>query len=552
MSLQTPCAFAADAREEARNHYETGLGLFDHGDREQALVEFKLAYELFPNNDVVFMLAQCEYHLGKLKEARAHYETFLNSDPKSTLAENARLRIAAIDRRPSVLVINTVPSDVSVKIEGQGHSYEGQAPNEFLVPKGRYRITVTRANFQAQVRDVNVGIAETLPMFFKLDPVPGRLIITTDPKRTTLFVRGMRAENPYNQRVEPGLYEIYAEADNHESRRDTVEVRAGQDTVVDFRLRYVQRSGRPDLITAWGLLGAVGSVALVMDLAADRSVDVGQPNPASLSLLAAAAGAGAVAGGLLGSRLAPSYIPDNRSMYRIGWMTMGTLEGTLAALSVRPGLTSGLAGGAAGLVVGSSLGALTDSFAPSYGRVTLIQSLAAMGGLAGVLAVPAFDFAHDHSELVALAGLNVGLLVGIAGAVRAGRDDRGPSWQRVVLVDLTVAAGVFAGAVAGTIPNCTKDSKKAPPSTLATTMMPNGSDTSDNPSCSFEDTPTTTKLALIGGGLGFAAGWFLTAGMDQNVKPSAASIVPTISAMPTQNANGRWSLTPALSAQGRF
>lgn len=538
LGTQASVAFAVDAREEARNHYETGLSLFDHGDREQALVEFKLAYELFPNNDVVFMLAQCEYHLGKLKEARAHYETFLNSDPKSTLAENARLRIAAIDRRPSVLVINTVPSDVAVKIEGQGQSFEGQAPNEFSVPKGRYRITVTRPNFQAQVRDVNVGIAETVPMFFKLDPVPGRLIIATDPNRTTLFVRGMRAENPYNQRVEPGLYEIYAEAENHESRRDTVEVRAGQDTVVNFELNYVQRSGRPDLIAAWGLVGAVGSVALVMDLVAGPTVTNIRPsNPASLSLLAAAAGTGAVAGGLLGSRLAPSYIPDNKSMYRIGSMTIGTLEGTLLALSVRPGLTSGLVGGAVGLVAGSGIGALTDSYAPSYGRVTLIQSLAAMGGLAGVLAVPAFDFARGHSELVALAGLNAGLLAGIIGAVRAG-SERGPSWQRVVLVDLTVAAGVFAGAVVGTIPNCTND---------------NGS---SEASCSFEDSPTTTKLALIGGGLGFAAGWLLTSGMDQNPnqgrRGTSPAVMPTVSAMPTQNANGRWSLTPALSAQGTF
>src|SRR5687768_11387733 len=91
-------AWAAEpsSHEAARDHYETGLALFDAGDREQALVEFRLANELFPSNDVVFMLAQCEYHLGRLKDARAHYEAFVQNEPSGKLAETARLRIAAI------------------------------------------------------------------------------------------------------------------------------------------------------------------------------------------------------------------------------------------------------------------------------------------------------------------------------------------------------------------------------------------------------------------------------------------------------------------------
>jgi hypothetical protein len=40
--------------------------------------------------------------------------------------------------------------------------------------------------------------------------------------------------------------------------------------------------------------------------------------------------------------------------------------------------------------------------------------------------------------------------------------------------------------------------------------------------------------------------------MDQNPKSTSASMMPTLTAMPTQNANGRWSVTPALSAQGTF
>jgi hypothetical protein len=525
-----PTAHAVDSREQARNHYETGLGLFNGGDREQALVEFTLANELFPSNDVVFMLAQCEYHLGRLKDARAHYQRFLASDNVGPLAETARLRVAAIDRRPALLVINTVPSDVSVTIQGEGKVFTGQAPNNFPVPKGSYKIEVSRSNYETQVRNVVLDIGETHPMFFKLDAVPGRLIIKTSPRNATLFVRGMRAENPYNQQLEPGSYEIYSEAENHESRRETVEVSAGQQTSVNFDLAYVQRSGRGDLIAAWGILGATAAVALVMDrVATDVS---GAGNPASLSLLTAAAGVGAVSGGLLGARLTPNYIADNRSMYRIGAMTIGAIEGTLAGLSLKTGIGPGLAGGATGLGLGTCLGIWTDKLSPSFGRVTMVQSAAVAGALAGFLAVPAFEMSSHRAEPVSLLGLNIGLGVSIAGVYWADQSDKGPSWQRVVLIDLSIAAGVFAGAVVGTIPNCKAAN-----------------------TCKFDDTPTTTKLALAGGGLGFIAGWLLTDGMDlraAQMRQTASTWMPNVTAIPTQAADGSWRVMPGLSAQGNF
>lgn len=523
----------ADVREQARNHYETGLALFDAGDREQALVEFRLAHELYPSNGVIFMMAQSEYHLGRLKDARAHYQVFLEHESEGPLAETARLRIAAIDRRPSVLVINTVPDDVAVKIEGEGVLVQGQAPNEFSVPRGTYRISVSLENYETQVREVEVGIAETRPLFFKLEPVPGRLSIRTDPPVATLFVRGMRAENPYSQQIEAGTYEIYAEAPSHESRRETVQVEPGQHTNVSLQLGYVQRSGRPELIAFWGLTGAAAAVGLVVDLVDPNVSALGTtPNPAPLSLLVAAAGVGAVSGGLLGARITPSYIPDNRAMYRIGAISTGALAGVLLGVSLESDLTYGLLGGLAGASVGTAVGLLTDAYAPSYGRVTLIQSSVAIGALAGLLAVPAFGIDGDDRSLVVFAGLGLGLSAGLAGAYLPDQSHKGVSWQRMVLIDLTVAAGAFAGAVVSTIPNCKPSS------------------------CEFEDTPATTQQALVGGFLGLAAGWLLTRGVDE---PRASvnvvariSLRPALAPLMAPAGDGRWRIAPGLGAAGRF
>ena len=126
-----------DAATRARGHYEAGVGLFEAGNKEQALVEFQLAHELSPKKENLFMIAQCQYHLGWLKEARANYQEFLTHPSTGELADIARMRIEAINHRPGIIVINTVPDQVQVRIEGEGQVYAGDAPNEFRVPRGQ-------------------------------------------------------------------------------------------------------------------------------------------------------------------------------------------------------------------------------------------------------------------------------------------------------------------------------------------------------------------------------------------------------------------------------
>jgi tetratricopeptide (TPR) repeat protein len=109
----------------AKQHYDAGVDLFESGNKEQALIEFQLANESAPKPENVFMIAQCEYHLGRLVEARAHYQAYLAAQGKGELADLARLRIEAINRRPGVFAINTVPDAVDIRIEGGGQVATG-------------------------------------------------------------------------------------------------------------------------------------------------------------------------------------------------------------------------------------------------------------------------------------------------------------------------------------------------------------------------------------------------------------------------------------------
>jgi hypothetical protein len=539
-------AQAADPATQARQHYEAGVGLFEAGNKEQALVEFQLAHDLSPKKENRFMIAQCQYHLGLLKQARASYQEFLAQASSGELADIARLRIEAINHRPGIVVINTVPDQVQVRIEGEGQVFTGDAPNEFRVPRGRYRVTVAKPNFASQDRDIAIDVAETKPLFFKLDPIPARLEIRTVPRNATLYVRGNRTQNPYAQDVEPGSYEVYAEANYYLPRHDTVSLVPGQQLKLDFPLVYVQRSGRPELIGFWIGISAVGG-GMAVATRLDPTL------PTNLFLIGAGALAGGIGAGVLSAALVPGYIRDNLALFRIGAGWIGDLEGLSLGLGLTHTLSGAWVGGVAGLGVGSVAGWWLDDHAPNYGRVAMIQSGAFLGALAGVLAIPAMGFALKTITTTEtttttttttriprvgwgmLAGMNVGLAAGLALAYLPDQRNYGPSWQRVMLIDLAALAGGFTGAL---VQMCV-------------------SGQTDKGFCANGDIgPKMARYALAGSAIGLATGYFLTWKYDKHgdnvAQSSPARGVPLPGALPVQTPDGRWALVPGLVSQGQF
>jgi hypothetical protein len=540
----------ADPAAQAHQHYQAGVSLFEAGNKEQALVEFQLANELVPKKANLFMIAQCQYHLGLLKEARANYQEFLAQPTSEELADIARLRIEAINHRPGVLAINTVPDQVQVRIAGEGQVFTGEAPNEFRVPRGRYRVTVSKPNFVRQERDITIDVAETKPLFFKLDPIPARLEIHTSPSNATLYVRGNRTQNPYAQFVDPGDYEIYAEANYHIARHDVVSLAPGQQLKVDLPLSYLQRSGRPELIGFWIGIGAIGG-----GMAVTTRLSPGQAG--NLTLIAAGALAGGIGAGVISAALVPAYIQDNLALFRIGSGWIGDVEGLSLGLALTQSVSGAWLGGVVGLSAGSVAGWWLDDHAPNYGRVAMIQSGAFLGALAGVLAIPAMGFSLESVTTTStattdtkttriprvgwgmLAGINVGLATGLALAYLPDQRSYGPSWQRVMLIDLAAVAGGFTGAL------------------LQMCVSGQG----NKGVCgNAEIGPQMARYALAGSAVGLATGLFLTWKYDKHddkhedklAQTHPARGMPLPGVLPVQTTDGRWSLVPGLVSQGQF
>jgi len=595
-------ARADEATDIARGHYETGLQLFYAREHAQALIEFQRAHEVKPRPATLFMMAQCEYLLGQLRQAREHYEAYLAESPNGEFVEVAKDRITSINRRPATLVINTVPDQVDVRIvpadppaDGVAPppAVTGQAPNNFSVPRGRWTITVSKANFQTQKLTLQLSVAETKPLFFKLEPIPARLEVETRPPGATLYVNGNRALNPYRQDVAPGRFELFAEAPYYKDRTEELTLGPGDRQLLTgpfaLRLTYVQRSGRPELVVASAIMGALVGAGAV---AAGLGSNLDDSNVSSLGLAFGGALTGAVAGVLVSNNIAPNYIADNRGLFVIGGMWIGAAEGALTGMVVRqamirattdtdPGtnkptlvpykhadlggeLRGAFLGSLPGLLLGTGVGALFADHAPTYGRVALIQSAALGGAIAGSLGAVAlrwrpfplqtavttgtvvvnnrpvpdpnsYELQDSHSvidlSLPALIGLNAGLGAGLLGAYLQDQSQYGPSWERIGLIDLAAGAGALAGGIAA----CVADS--------ACVTGKNSS----GPARSHAAT-----LSLLSGGVGLVAGIIFTRNVDKAAPSPAPNATPPPSVALLPASDGHGGIMPMMSALGFF
>jgi len=584
-------ARADEATDTARAHYETGLELFYAREHAQALIEFQRAHEVKPRPATLFMMAQCEYLLGQLRQAREHYEAYLSESPSGEFVEVAKDRIASINRRPATLVINSVPDQADVRIVSADPLADattapvvvtGQAPNNFSVPRGRWTISISKANFQTQKLTVQVAVAETKPLFFKLEPIPARLEIETVPAGATLYVNGNRARNPYRQDVAPGRFELFAEAPDYQERTEDLTLDPGDRLLLvgakAFHLTYVQRSGRPELVVASAIMGALVGAGAV---AAGLGSRLDEKDVSSLGFAFGGALTGAVAGVLVANNVVPRYIPDNRGLFVIGGMWIGAAEGALTGMVVRQSqisatlsaadhtngwtqpykhsdlgsqLTGAFIGSLPGLLAGTSAGALLTDHAPTYGRVALIQSAAAGGAIAGSLAAVAvrwrpfplqtlngdatagYQLGPSRSildlSLPALIGLNVGLGTGLLGAYLPDQSRYGPSWERIGLIDLAAGAGALAGGIAACVadPACVNNDQSKKDSARA----------------------HAATAALLAGGAGLVAGVFLTRNVDKGAPAPAPSATPppTLGLLPAPDGHG--GVTPVVTALGYF
>lgn len=170
-------AFAAPSAsevEEAKKHFGQGVKLFEENDYKGALVEFRRAYQIAPNWQVLFNIGQCQYQLLDYPAALETFEAYLQqggadvpSDKKATVQkdiEELKKRVAKITVDVDVEGAEVFVDDVSV----------GKSPlaKPVLVATGTRRFTARKPGRVEATKSIEIAGGDSLTVQLSLPATP--------------------------------------------------------------------------------------------------------------------------------------------------------------------------------------------------------------------------------------------------------------------------------------------------------------------------------------------------------------------------------------------
>jgi tetratricopeptide (TPR) repeat protein len=96
MSARAP-ADEDESRVRARAHFKAATALYEAGEYDQAIVEFRSAYELSPLPELLFNIAQAHRLAQRPQQALEGYRRYLALEPQGPVSEQARALIVELE-----------------------------------------------------------------------------------------------------------------------------------------------------------------------------------------------------------------------------------------------------------------------------------------------------------------------------------------------------------------------------------------------------------------------------------------------------------------------
>lgn len=172
--------------------------------------------------------------------------------------QRKRIEVAVENRRPIVrneeLVLDsgmvsciTEPSGATVLVDG---IERGVTPVDVMIPRGGAKLTVRLDGYREIVQSVGVPPGERRTMTLKLEGLPARLSVVTEPEQAKVYIDGdYQGKSPaVIQEARPGAHEIRVELAGYRTETRTVQLENGGDATETFTLKSVL--GRLEVITA--------------------------------------------------------------------------------------------------------------------------------------------------------------------------------------------------------------------------------------------------------------------------------------------------------------
>ncbi len=157
--------------DEAKTRYLKGVDLFDEGDYQSALIEFKRSYELVPNFNVLYNIGQVHFQLADYANALRTLQQYLDEGGKRIPAsrqtdvardvEKLRSRVAQVTLKVNV-------AGAEVRIDDQSSSQPITGP--LVVSAGKRRFEVTKPGFKPVTRVEDIAGQENREIVIELLP----------------------------------------------------------------------------------------------------------------------------------------------------------------------------------------------------------------------------------------------------------------------------------------------------------------------------------------------------------------------------------------------
>lgn len=158
-----------------------------------------------------------------------------------------KLEIKFNGRRPIVqnvkLLLNSGVADITSDPEGAEVILNGISRGVTPVvvseiPNGRMTLELKKAGYEKLTREIAINAGDTPNLFYKLNPLPGSLNLTSVPSGARFYINGEpRGDGPiYLKNLTPGIYTVKAEKEGFDSLTREITVEKGATVNEEFRL----------------------------------------------------------------------------------------------------------------------------------------------------------------------------------------------------------------------------------------------------------------------------------------------------------------------------
>jgi hypothetical protein len=158
------------AKQEAATRFRKGLDLYNDGDFQAALIEFRRAYELAPSYQVLYNIGQVYFQLQDYAGALSSLERYLAEGgagvPPSRRADVEK-DIAKLRARVAHIEVTTNVPDVEITLDDVSIG-KTPFPKPILVSAGRHKLTAAKPGYKEANRVIELASGDSPKLAFDL------------------------------------------------------------------------------------------------------------------------------------------------------------------------------------------------------------------------------------------------------------------------------------------------------------------------------------------------------------------------------------------------